>query len=207
MNITTVDLKSDAVVEVRRLACARAIEASGRGRPWTGADRDGALVSYARRGRLRQALAGRVLTIWRIAYEDACGRRIESRLVPLLVDVRGQSRPRRRAPVRDLLRQIEARLRSLVDQIEPRWRADATTIAAAFASARVARERAVAARPRDQRLLFQPGLFDRRSERARQLEIDGGREADRQAQARASAATNSASLSPRGGELLLVLTP
>jgi hypothetical protein len=207
MNITTVDLRTDAIAEARRVACARAIEASGLGRAWTGADRDGSLVMFARRGRLRRALAGRVLTIWRIAYEDSCGRQAESRLVPLLVDVGCRSLPRRRAWVRDLVRETRSRLRVLVDQMEPRWRADALAIAAAFASARTVRERAIAAQPRDAPLLFQPGLFDRRSERARQLEIDAVRETDRQAKARASAASNAAALSPRGAELLLVLAP
>jgi len=207
MNTTTLDLAADAVAEARRAASSRAIEDSGRTSAWTGAEHDSTLVLLARRRRLRRALAGQVLLVWRIAYEDACGRRIESHLVPLLVDVGRQSTPRRRAWVRRLLPEVEPPLRTLVNHAAAAWHADVVRIASAFSSVRAARERAIAAQPRVRQRLFQPGLFDRRSERARQLEMDADSDADRQARARAAAAEGAGVLSARGGELLLVIAP
>jgi len=209
MTITSVDLKADAIAEAARLAHARAVAAANPGGDVDHAHVEGPLVARARRCGVRQALAGRVLTIWRIAYEDPSGRIVESRLVPALVAVPAQTRiERRRRWIRTLLRGIDAPVRRFVDSAEPAWRAAAIDAAARFAAARTSRERAIAAcSARERRQLFQPGLFDRRSQRAREREDNTDADLERQARARVDATAAAGRLTPRDGELLLVLTP
>ena len=209
MIITSVDVKADAIVEAVRLAHARAMAAGNRGRDIECIDFDGPLVARARGGGVRQALAGRVLTIWRIAYEDPSGRVVESRLVPALVAVPTQSGVARTRPwIRNLLRDLDAPLRTFVDGAEPAWRAAAIDVAAGLAAARTSRERAIAASAaRERRQLFQPGLFDRRSQHTREREDHADADLERQAHARVDAAAAAGRLTPREGELLLVLMP
>jgi hypothetical protein len=76
-----------------------------------------------------------------------------------------------------------------------------------FLNARLARERAIAGGEFDPPLLFQPGLFDRRSERAR-VAIQAA-EAARQLDRTAALARleREATLSPTAAELWLVILP
>ena len=71
-----VDLSAEAAAEVDRLTKARALAAGvGLFLP------DGPLIGIARRNNVRRRLGRRVLLLWRLAYEDAGGRLVESMLV------------------------------------------------------------------------------------------------------------------------------
>src|SRR5207247_4180481 len=110
--------------------------------------------------------------------------------------------------IRDLLRGVEAPLRSVVDEAAaPAWRTAVVDVHERFASLRTARELAIAAcSSREGQHMFQPGLFDRRSERGRQSEDTAVAEADRRTRARLDAAAKSGQVTSGRGELLLVLT-
>lgn len=209
MTISTLDLKSEAAAEAARLARARATGNCGSDRVRLLWDCGRPLVARTRRVSARRFLHGRILMIWRIAFEDARGRAAESHLVPMLVAP--TERPhgaRRRALIREQLREMEAPLRRFVEDAEPAWRAAVLRVQERFASSRADRERAVAAHfALEREELFQTGLFDRRSERARKLAGDAASDAARDARARLDAAADARHLSARAGELLLVLTP
>jgi len=208
MRITSVDLKAGAITEAARLSRSRAVANHGNNDERRASDFDRPLIARARAGDLRRALAGRHLLIWRVAYEDAGGRVVESCLVPMFV--RTADRPggvRHHVWIRDLLRGVEAPLRSVVDEAAPAWRTAVVDVHERFASLRTARELAIAAcSSREGQHMFQPGLFDRRSERGRQSEDTAAAEADRRTRARLDAAANGGHVTPRRGELLLVLT-
>ncbi len=208
MSITSLDLKADAIAEVARLSRARVIAASGGHGDGKRCDFNRPLIARARRSNVRRALGGRLLMIWRVAYEDPCGRAVESRLVPMLVSVAARSgNVRRRAWIRALLRDIDEPLRRFANNAEPAWRAAVLDVAQRVSAARAERERAVATRSARERRLSQPGLFDRRSEKARRREDEADADAGRDAHARVDAAETTAQLTAREGELLLVLTP
>jgi hypothetical protein len=171
MPIATVSFRSDAAAEVHRIAQVRMrrrvddeaqmamFEAGG---PW---------IARIRRAAARRAFAGRIVLVWRVALEDAGGRMVESRLVPLAVDV---APARRRGLTRAGIGMLAARLaddtEQLVEQSGAAWRQEAAGIVRRFAAVRLAREHGIAAaaaaspaRPP----AYQPGLFDRRTERER----------------------------------------
>ena len=208
MRTTTVDLKAAAVAEAARLSRSRAVANHAAGDQGRATDFDRPLIARARTGGLRRALAGRHLLIWRVAYEDAAGRVVESCLVPMLV--RTSARPggmRHHVWIRDLLRGVEAPLRRVVDDAAPAWRTAVVDVHERFASARTARELAIAvSSSREGQRLFQPGLFDRRSERGRQSEDSAAAEADSRVRARVDRAANAGQATSRRGELLLALT-
>jgi len=209
MRLTSVDLKAGAIAEAARLSRSRAVANLSTGDERRARDFDRPRIARARAGDLRRALAGRHLLIWRVAYEDAGGRVVESCLVSMLV--RTAARPggvRHHAWIRNLLRGVESPLRRVVDEAAPSWRTAVVDVHERFASVRTARELAIAAySPRERLHMFQPGLFDRRGERGRQSEDTAADEADGRARARVDAAANAGHVTSRQGELLLVLTP
>jgi hypothetical protein len=207
MSITSVDLTADAKAEAARLSRARLVGNNGTDRDRRVADVDRPLIARARGGDTRRVLSGRWLVIWRVAYEDAGGRVVESRLVSLLV--RPAARPggvRHRQWIRALLRRGDAQLRRVVDEAAQEWRAAVVDLHERFTSARVDRERAITACSCSEPRPFQPGLFDRRSERARRIASHEAADAAGLARARIDAAVNAGHLASRRGELLLVLT-
>jgi superfamily II DNA or RNA helicase len=147
-------------------------------------------IARARRPRLRSALGGGSIHLWRLVVENEAGRTIASRLVPLLVH--------------DRARPIDALPPRLLDE----WRGDVEAAHRRFWQTRIARERRIAelasaARP----ALFQPVLFHRRAERAQaQLAADWQRFQDASA-ARLAHAIRQASVDRAAGDLLLVLLP
>jgi hypothetical protein len=209
MAIVTLDLRADAIAEARRLIAARRFHHDADEGVLTACESEGPFVARARRSSLRRQLGRRILLIWRVACEDAAGRTVESRLVALLIDLAAAPLPgQHRAWTRALLQDLEAPLLHHVETIVSRWAEAVAAVGGEFASARIARARAIAARPRGEPPhAFQGGLFDRREERARRaLAIDSG-ELDRQACARVDAALETAPATTRSGELALVLTP
>jgi hypothetical protein len=170
--LLTIDLRADAAAEVERLAAARALarpDAEDSCEPGDDAalaqlEGDGAWTIAARSPALRRALAGRALLLWRVSYEDASGRLVESRLVAIAVYLSAGARMRRRAHIDALVRAMERETVELVERCCDDWRITVARTTRAFATRRAERARAIALESRDAaRNLFQPGLFDRRA--------------------------------------------
>ena len=191
-----VDLVAAARDEARRLTGARAL--IGVSRPFVA---DGPMVSIARRRRLRTALGGRILLVYRCAYEDATARLVHSRLVGITIAVQ------RYGP--DLLRArwSEPSLLARIDDECAEWRDAAQHVTREFALARRARERAIAANHSAVPLSFQPGLFDRRAHRAHAAHEHHAVECAAQLAVRLAAVEAACTLTLRAPELLLVLIP
>jgi len=209
MALMTPDLRTDAIAEARRLSGTRALQRDGDEGVLAGHDGVGPLIARARRSSLRRALGGRILLVWRASCEDGSGRRIESQLVALLVDVGpAPSSSEQRAWIRALLREAEAQLRRQVEAAASTWRHAAAIVSSEFTSARIQRAHAIAARlETERRQAFQPGLFDRRAERVRSADVTDAAERRQQIRARVTDAAQAAPLAARPAELLLVLTP
>jgi hypothetical protein len=203
------DLRAEAIAEARRLAEMRTIEREGDAAALARSDGAGPLITRVRRNTLRRQLAGRILLIWRVSWEDGAGRIAESHIVALLVDVEAApSNVHRRTWIRAMLRDADASLNHHVEASGLIWRETVATVAGRFAAAQIRRAHAITERladepPRE----YQAGLFDRRAERARRAAANDSTGRRQHARARVTAAALAARLTARPGELLLVLTP
>jgi hypothetical protein len=208
---TTVDLRDEAAAEVRRLANARALLRDGDQRAALLLEGDAGWLALPRRARLQRRLGGRLCLVWRVAFEDASGRLVESTLVPVIVEVRGTGglgRARdRRVWIQSLLQDADVLIHARVDAACDAWQAEVVRVADAFSSAR--RRRAADTRDAaDQRhLVLQPGLFDRRAERSREAHASAVAETGRLAADRERAIATSAEIMRRPARLLLVIAP
>jgi hypothetical protein len=209
MNAVMVDLKADAIAEVKRLTLARAVCREDDRSSLAPLAADGPWITRARRSRLRRALGRNVLLLWRVAYEDAAGRLVDSRLVALVIALStGRPIVSERGWIRALLRQVDPEARARVEASVAGWRDEVEAQARAFASARLSRERAIASQaPTARPAAFQPGLFDRRAQHTRQLEAASVADAERERADRLAAITARATATVRRPELVLVLTP
>ena len=208
MTMVKADLRAEAGAEARRLAWARAFtserdeEALGHlegDRPWA--------VS-ARGWRTRGALGSRVALIYRVAFEDASGATVEARLIAIAIDLTA-ARQRRLTyrTIEQLVRQLEPRLQSEIAVASADWRREVEERLLSCASARIARGSAIAAQGANvQRREYQPGLFDRRAERARDRASEESGRADAAA-AHQLAEASLPAIAQRPPQLLLVLTP
>ena len=186
-------LTAAAATEVLRLADARRFLQPGDDdrldrlectRPW---------ILRVRRRRLRAALGGRTLLIFRVAAEDATGRIVESRVVPLTVHVASHD---------------PSAWPSVPQSILQAWRAAVTDASSPFWARRLARERAIAdAYEPPDRALFQGTLFDRHAERDHADEAAGLVDARLERAARLADLTFRATIATRQPELLLVAVP
>jgi hypothetical protein len=206
MNTTTMDLSAAANAEARRLAVARThAGCSG------DLVADGPSIARARGAARRRALNGKTLCIWQVACADTFGRTHATAIVAMMLglDLRQIGDP----PRRSIRRLVEAIELSMPPAVERLLRARADEIAAparAHARARLARERAIAARVANlpaAGAAYQPGLFDRRSERAHRLHAADAIDFAQRAHARIDAASAAAAISPAQPTLLLVLMP
>jgi hypothetical protein len=191
-----VDLAAAAQDEARRLTGARSL--IGVSRPIVA---DGPLVGIARRRRLRTALRRRILLVYRCAYEDATGRLVHSRLVAMTVAVWRPGPDLRRA------HWSEPSLLARIDDECRDWRDAAQRVTREFALARRSRERAIAANHTAVPRSFQPGLFDRRADRAHTAHEHHAADLAAQRAARLAAVEAACTLTLRATELLLVLIP
>jgi len=211
MTTTTVDLRAEAAAEVQRLARARALWRDGDGQALVQLEGDAAWILMARRTGLKRALGRRVCLVWRVAFENAAGRVVESRLVPVMIDVgRVLSDPaqRSRASVCALLRDTDASVRARVDADCDEWMTAVERVSAAFASARQSRERGVAAEASSSRSpASQPGLFDRRAEHARLARVAAAAESTQATSERLRAIAGDGAIARQSARLLLVLVP
>jgi hypothetical protein len=191
-----VDLSVEAAAEAIRLSSARAMAANAAAPPV-----DGPLISFARRTAVRRFLGGRVLLLWRLAYEDVTGHRVESALVAVTIEL-----PRARLDVRRA-DWSNAAVVAVVSRQAATWRDTAKEVVRRFTATRLARERAIAIAGAASTNPVQAGLFDRRAERARFVGATGGANLAEQIAARANTAASAGVISAQSPELLLVLIP
>jgi len=208
MELRTIDLRAAAIAEAARLAAARMVARGGdeNAREWLAGRRP--WIARSRSGRRRQALDGGLLLIWRVAAEDSSGNSFMASNVAMLVDVDAGAWRRSRRRNVEVAMQIGTWPPPPIAAILAEKTARAVAAARAFASARVARDRAVAARwsgsPAEDR--FQPGLFDRRAERARRIARAAEIDDDDAANRRLAVAAAAADVAHARPALLLVLT-
>jgi hypothetical protein len=194
--MVSVDLAVEAAAEVERLTKARGLVAKAGLVP-----PDGTLIGIARRSATRRALGGRVLLLWRLAFEDSAGRLVESALVAVTIERRGARVHVRRASW------YNASLVALVHDQSVAWCASVQDTVHRFTATRVTRERAIAAARATSTAAFQPGLFDRRADRAHIAHSKDAAEGGEQIAARMKAVLFAGAVSLRAPELLLVLIP
>lgn len=209
MTVIRVDLRAEAAAEARRLTGARVSLRDGDEHALGQLEADGPWIATTRGARRRRALGRRVLLVWRLALEDPFGRVIESRLVPVVIELSAvPSKARRFTWIRALLRHVDADARSCIELSCGEWKEAVVRTAQAFASVRMSRERGIASRwSQPAGHAFQPGLFDRRAERARESHAAATADADRASADRRAALAQSAEIAPRPAQLLLVLVP
>ena len=213
-DVRTVDLRAEAAAEVRRLASARALLRDGDERALVQLEGDATWIAMPR-ARLRRSLGRRVCLVWRVAFEDASGRLVESRVVPVLIEVSpGVGRilsdpaPDRRAWILALLRHSDGLVRARVEAECEEWRVAVTRVASAFTSARLCRQRDIAGQPSSSRsVASQSGLFDRRAERSRQAHAAAVAESEQAAVERLRAINDVGTIALQPARLLLVLVP
>ena len=87
MTMTLMDLRTEAEDEARRVGFARALIQSGDEEALVQLEGEAAWIAFTRRPVVRQALAGRICLVWRVAFEDRSGRLVEARLVSVLAQV------------------------------------------------------------------------------------------------------------------------
>ena len=208
-DVRTPDLRAEAAAEVRRLASARALLRDGDERALVQLEGDATWIAMPRRARLRRSLGRRVCLVWRVAFEDASGRLVESRVVPVLIEVpRMPGKAERRAWIRSTLRHADGLVRARVEAECEEWRVAVTRVASAFTSARLCRQREIAGQPSSSRsVASQSGLFDRRAERSRQTHAAAVAESEQAAVERLRAINDVGTIALQPARLLLVLVP
>ena len=202
-----VDLSASAAGEASRVESARRLLArSEDDPPWLASD--GPRLAWPRARRARTALGSRLLAIVRVACDDGCGRRVDWTLVPLAIALAPGARIRDRAQAEAVWRHVANEALRAARDATLAWREEAVRLAAAFAAARVARERAIAidagAGPT---IAFQPGLFDRRAERVRVVLDAEAAEQSAEDAARLTMLEQAAIVRAAAPELLLMLAP
>ncbi len=221
MTTMLVDLRAEAAAEVRRLTSARAFARDGDEGAVAQLEGDGAWITRARRPALRRFLGRRLMLIWRVTYEDACGGRVESRLIPVVIDLSAAPGPwndgarafqasvgtaRKASWLTTLLREVDSEVRARIDADGREWQETVERVVRSFTTARILRERAIAVwLARTDGKAFQPGLFDRRAERAQRLQAAANAESDRITADRLAASERFAAAARRPARLLLVL--
>jgi hypothetical protein len=207
MTMTTVDVRAEAIAEAIRLKRARALMRDADEESIVRLEADGTWIARSKRPRLRRALSGRMCLVWRVAFEESSGRVVESTLVPVLVDLRRSIRRRSLAWLQSFLQQTEDLVRARVEDQCEAWGNEVTRLASAHSSMRLKRERDIAVRAAGDRQRLQPGLFDRRANRAQEARASASAEAERNAASRLQAILDTTQIAPQPARLLLVLLP
>ena len=203
------DLRTEAIAEARRLAGARAMTVDGDAGVLTQAEADGPWIAVARRRRIRRTLGRRLLLIWRVAFEDAGGAPVESRLVAVTLALSDAVRgPLSRQRIEAIVRELEPQSFAQIDAHGRDWRMAVDAVLGSFTSMRTTRERAIAAAAGAAAgNAFQPGLFDRRAERARGDATAAAADIGAAAARRLELIARSKPTGPAAARLLLVLVP
>ena len=212
MTMVAVDLRAEAAAEVNRLTKARAVLRDGDQRALAQLDGTSPWIAMPWRTSLRRSLGHHICLVWRVTVEDASGRTVESRVVPLLLAVSPDAdrivpAAARRAWIRSLLRDAEGHVRPHVEAACEGWRAEVARVTRAFTSARQRREHDVA-RPRSTAsVASQPGLFDRRVDRSNQTRASAAAASAQATIERLRAIDGGGTIAFRPARLLLVLVP
>lgn len=211
MTLVAVNMRAEAAAEVRRLTKARALLRDGDQRALAWLDDASTWIAMPRRPSLRRKLGHHLCLVWLGAAEDRSGRIVESRLVAVLVAVpaAGTRTPPswRRAWIRSLLPPAEFLVRPIVEAEIINWRSEVARVTDAITSARLRREHDIARPATAGTVASQPGLFDRRTDRANREHADAAGEADRTAAQRLQAIEAGGAIAFRAARLLLVLVP
>jgi hypothetical protein len=190
--IRILDLGRECVAEAARVAALRPLLDVDK-QPSDAADNSRPLVGRARRRRLRVALGGRTLLVYRIASIDAVGQLAESRLGAVSWagnDVAGCAKQ----PV-------------IPPFVLDEWRAEVASIAGRFWSARLERERAIGAAGGPPRPQFQPALFDRRAERKNDTDVAAAVDRALDASERVASLVRRSTIAGPSLELILAMLP
>jgi hypothetical protein len=206
MRIASIDLRREAIIELDRVALARALLRDGDERAGGRLEGEATWIAVGKRAALKRALDGRVCLIYRVAFEDASGRLAASRLVPVLVEVTRSASRHPGAWVERLVEEADGLVKRQVEAECSAWRSKVVGTVTAFASARLRRELANTGQKRPDEH-EQPGLFDRRAERARELQAAVGAESDQAAKGRMRTIETAANIVAVPPRLMLVLTP
>ena len=205
----TPSLDSDAQAEAGRIAMTRMLAKRGDEQALARLEGLGPAVSRARRWRTRAELGGRTVMVWQIVATDAVGRVVGSTLVPVIVA--------------DASRLDDEEVLARVNGAADTWRERAAISHHAFIGTRLIREQAVLAEAPEARkqsdparspldparsaALFQPGLFERRGERAHSAAVAAQDAADRDRAERMAAIERALPITFLAPQLRLVLTP
>jgi hypothetical protein len=183
-----VDLRAEAAAEVQRVLRARTFTREGDEGAVAQLEAHGPWITPARRPALRRLVGRRLILIWRVAYEDACGGRAETRLVPVVIELSAA----RHTWITARLREVDSDVRGLIDAEGREWRETVERLVGSVASVRTA---------------FQPGLFDRRAERAQRVHATATAESERITADRIASSERVAVVVLQPAQLLLVLAP
>ena len=202
----TVDLREEAADEVQRLTRVRALTHEQDDEARLQMEGDGPWVLASRRRTTRQQMGGQVLFVWRVTCHDACGRPVESRIVPVAIPLTGARNTWRvSARLRQRLRELDANVRPCVEQAVDDWRRSVEATVRAFGSTRLRREQAIAGSSTPGG--FQRGLFDRRADRMGDADRAAAAVADGRHTMHLADLARAATLTFPPAQLLLVLVP
>jgi hypothetical protein len=161
--IFTNEYRDRADIEAARVQRARALAASANGRS-SPLDLAPPLIAKMRR-HVRASMPGGALLIWLIARENASGAALESHLLPMIV--RGVPRSTSRAEMKRTAMSLAEHVHPHADACCAEWRDASLCSLRSFTAKRLAREHTILADATIAlRQEFQPGLFDRRADRA-----------------------------------------
>ena len=206
--MTTVDLRSQAIAESRRLGAARALLDDLDEPAFVTLEGDAAWIAVARRAKLRRSLGRRVCLIWRVAFEDPSGRLVEWKVVPVMIETPPTSGYRQRSDeLRQFVRLADAIVGPQVEAECAAWRAEVVRMTQAFSSARQHRQHEAVEPANAGAFESQPGLFDRRVERLLEARAAAAEERERAQAARARTIRAAAHIVPVPPRLMLVLAP
>jgi superfamily II DNA or RNA helicase len=162
---TSLDLRPEARQEAERLALCRRL-ALAKEESLAQIDSRSPAILVSRRRQTRRVVRGRLLLLWRISCEDAEGRPIAANVAGLAL-----CRSIEAARLPAALHEIDRQCRPLIESVAALEARRHAGVHRAFVTALVDRQRFIAAPTDGLSRGFQPGLFDRRNEHARdQLE-------------------------------------
>jgi hypothetical protein len=196
-----VDLRTEAAAEARRLSRARAWLRDGDQRALQLLEADGGWIARPRPAKVGRMLGGRVCLIWRVSFADASGRPVESQLVPLLIETAAGLGRVLSDPTSDAL------IRTRIEIDSAAWREEAIRVVDLFTATRLSREREIEERSSTAEPPTQAGLFDRRTDRARQARAAALVASQQAIFDRRRAVEGAAAIVLRPAQLLLAIVP
>jgi superfamily II DNA or RNA helicase len=202
-----IDMGSDARQEASRLAGARMLWCEADANALAALETSGPWIATTRLNTTRLRLQERLVAIVRVEQEDGRGRLVDSTLVPMTFALSNRAF-RRQNGINAILDAAATTLLVRAAEAAQQRHHEIARLAADFTSTHLARERAIAeAVLVDTGTLVQPGLFDRRAERARALSRAALDEALNDIDSRIDVGDPVSIISQRPARLLLVLVP